>query len=208
MKQLGFYIDVSACSGCKTCQVACKDKHDLAPGVRWRRVYEVEGGGWEKLGNAWKQDLCSYHVSMACNHCEHPVCLLACPNKAIIKNEDGVVLINSRRCMGCRYCEWTCPYGALQFDPVNKVMTKCTLCHDYIANGKAPVCVSACPMRVIEYGELETLKKAHPDHHNIFPLPMPVFTQPSLLVRPHRSQIRAENLTLRITNTEEVSNES
>ena len=74
-EQYAFYFDSSSCSGCKTCQVACKDKNDLSPGVLWRRVYEITGGDWEKVGETWIPDLKSYHLSMSCNHCEDHICL-------------------------------------------------------------------------------------------------------------------------------------
>ncbi len=159
MKQIAFYFDSSACSGCKTCQVACRDKHDLGKDILWRRVYEVAGGEWKKEGQAWVPDIYSYYISMACNHCEEPVCMTSCPNNAIVKDEQGIVLIDERKCMGCRYCEWTCPYGALMYDTVKGVMTKCTMCVDYIKQGKPPACVSACPMRVLHTGDLEQLRE-------------------------------------------------
>jgi anaerobic dimethyl sulfoxide reductase subunit B (iron-sulfur subunit) len=71
--QYGFFFNAATCSGCKACQVACNDRHDLGPGVLWRRVYEVAGGGWEKKGEVWVPSVVAYNISMACNHCENPV---------------------------------------------------------------------------------------------------------------------------------------
>ena len=68
-KQCAFYFDSSACSGCKACQMACKDKHGLHVGLLWRRVYEVTGGGWARRGEAWLSSVFAYNVSLACNHC-------------------------------------------------------------------------------------------------------------------------------------------
>ncbi len=204
MKQLAFYFDSSSCSGCKTCQVACKDKHNSPLGVRWRRVYEVCGGDWIKQGEAWTHNISAYHVSMACNHCKDPVCMHSCPNKAIVKDGQGIVLINYDRCMGCKYCEWTCPYGALQFDNEQKVMTKCTLCADYIEEGKPPACVSACPMRVLDFGLLEDLELKYGAGNEYFPLPENRFTNPALVVKPHRDSRKSGNRDLKIANKEEV----
>ncbi len=204
MKQLAFHIDASACSGCKTCQVACKDKHNSPLGVRWRRVYEVCGGGWIKKGAAWVQNLQAYHLSMACNHCQDPICMHACPNKAIRKNQHGLVLINYDRCMGCRYCEWTCPYGALQFDPEQKIMTKCSFCADYLDEGKPPSCVSACPMRVLNYGELDELEKQYGKNRYDFPLPEPHHTKPALIITSHKDAEKSKGNKMTIANTEEV----
>ncbi len=203
-KQWAFYFDSSFCSGCKTCQVACKDKYDLPPGARWRRVYEVCGGDWIKDGTAWIPNIYGYHMSMACNHCQEPICLNACPNNAIIKNDHGVVLINYDRCMGCKYCEWTCPYGALHFDADKKVMTKCTFCADYLEEGKPPACVSACPMRVLDYGDLEELRLKHGSVNEIFPLPENKYTSPALIVSPHKDAQKPDHRKPGIANREEV----
>jgi len=204
MAQLGFFFDASACSGCKTCQVACKDKNDSPMGVRWRRVYEVSGGEWMRKGPAWVQDIFSWHVSMACNHCIDPICLKSCPNNAITKNEMGLVLIDPNKCMGCKYCEWTCPYGALQFDNERKIMTKCDFCADYLEQGKPPACVAACPMRVIDFGELEELRQRHGSTNEVFPLPRKIFTDPALVVKPHPGNKKAEKHSPQIANIEEV----
>ena len=203
-KQLAFYFDASACSGCKTCQVACKDKHDSPMGIRWRRVYEVCGGEWKQQGKAWVPDLIAYHMSVACNHCENPVCASSCPNKAIVKREDGVVLIDHNRCMGCKYCEMSCPYGALHFDPDRKVMTKCTFCADYLEQGKPPSCVSACPMRVLDFGELEALERKHGTNKEVYPFPEAVYTGPAVVIKPHPTTKGKEKHKPLIANKEEV----
>ncbi len=202
-KQTAFYFDASACSGCKTCQVACKDKHDSPPGVRWRRVYEVCGGEWKQQGKAWTQNLVSYNMSVACNHCEDPICLTSCPNKAITKNDQGVVLIDPDRCMGCRYCEWSCPYGALQFDKRKKVMTKCTLCHDYLGQGRLPSCVSACPMRALDIGELQALEQRHGRNRETYPFPKETYTSPAIVIKPHPAAAADTTTNIYIDNVQE-----
>ena len=202
--QLAFYFDASACSGCKTCQVACKDKHDAPPGVRWRRVYEVCGGEWKKEGAAWVQNITSYNMSVACHHCEDPICMKTCPNKAIVKNGQGIVLIDPARCMGCRYCEWSCPYGALQFDRRKKIMTKCTLCHDYLEAGQLPSCVSACPMRVLDIGDLHALEQQHGRNREVYPFPKETYTAPAIVVKPHPAASRQDAPKVAVANKEEV----
>ncbi len=203
-KQLAFYFDASSCSGCKTCQVACKDKNDSPAGVRWRRVYEVSGGDWVQQGKAWISEIFSWHVSLACNHCKEPICMTSCPSKAISKNGRGLVLIDPNKCMGCKYCEWTCPYGALQFDKERRVMTKCNFCADYLEQGKPPSCVAACPMRVIDYGELDELRQRHGDISEVFPLPQKVFTAPALVIKPHPATGKMKKYHAEIENHEEV----
>lgn len=182
MSRLAFYFDAAGCSGCKACQVACKDKHHLPAGVRWRRVYEVTGGGWEAQGDAWRSTVFAYNLSMACNHCERPICAEVCPTRAITKGKDGLVLIDGDRCMGCRYCEWACPYGAPQYDAGAGVMTKCTFCADELEAGNPPACVAACPLRVLEFGTVESLEARYGEGAVPHPLPDPALTGPGLVV--------------------------
>ena len=92
-----FFFDAASCSGCKACEVACMDRHGLEVGRLWRRVSEVTGGGWERDGAAWRNTVFAYHLSIACNHCERPICLEGCPSRAITRREDGVVLIEGDR---------------------------------------------------------------------------------------------------------------
>jgi anaerobic dimethyl sulfoxide reductase subunit B len=146
----------------------------------------------------------SYNISMACNHCEEPICMTKCPNKAIYKNEVGLVLIDEKRCMGCQYCTWACPYGALHLDKTRGKMTKCTMCDDYIAEGKLPSCVTACPMRVLEVGDLDELRKKHGSNAESFPLPPPHFTKPALVIKKHPAAKAKVNW--KIINREEVKN--
>lgn len=205
-KQMAFYFDSSACSGCKTCQVACKDKNDLPLGTQWRRVYEIAGGDWKKEGDAWVSKVTAYNLSMSCNHCAEPICLKSCPTAAIVKRSNGIVVIDPERCMGCRYCEWACPYGALQFDDRNGQMTKCDLCFDYLEEGKEPSCVAACPMRVLDVGTMEELEGKYGKTKKIYPLPDPKICEPSFLITPHKDAT-PESYDLTIANREEVQND-
>jgi len=203
-KQLAFYFDSSRCSGCKACQMACKDKHDLEVGLNWRRVYEICGGHWENQGSAWTPHVFAYNLSIACNHCAKPVCRDVCPTGAITKRKDGIVLIDTDKCMGCRYCEWACPYGALQFDKTSGTMTKCHFCYDSIDNGKPPACVSACPQRALDFGELSELKKNCHGTDSVHPLPDPTLTEPAIAITPHKDADRAKKEKAGIANRQEV----
>ena len=113
-KQLGFYIDSSRCSGCKACQVACKDKNNLEVGRRFRRVYEVNGGNFIPTGQGGvSNNVFAYTLSISCNHCADPVCTKNCPTTAMHKRPgDGIVRVDTDKCVGCGYCAWSCPYGA------------------------------------------------------------------------------------------------
>ena len=187
-KQYGFYFDSSACMGCKTCQIACKDKNDLPVGVNWRRVVQYGGGGWVPQGKLFVQsNTFVYSLSIACNHCENPACVNACPTTAMTKRDDGIVVVNADQCVGCRYCQWACPYGAPQFDQAKGVMTKCNLCQDLLAQGQNPACVDACPQRALDFGDIAELRAKYGNVDEIEPLPVASLTQPHLVITPHRN---------------------
>ena len=200
----GFYLDTGSCTGCKACQIACKDKNNLPVGVLWRRVVEVQGGEWLPRSAAWLTNAFAYFISSACNHCDAPICVEVCPTKAMHQREDGIVLIDARRCMGCRYCEMACPYKASQFDPSQGVMTKCNFCYDWLDEGKPPACVSACQMRVLHFGDIEELRAEHGHLDDVYPLPDPNLTKPSLVLKPHSDAVRGTENGAHIGNWEEI----
>ncbi len=203
-KQLAFYFDSSACTGCKACQIACKDKNDLEVGRLWRRVYEVAGGDWIERGTAWVTTAFAYGVSIGCNHCQKPICQEVCPAGAITKRDDGVVLIDQDKCIGCRYCAWACPYGAPQFNEAIGKMTKCNFCYDYLDQGQPPACVSGCPLRALDFGTLDELQAKYGSVSDIYPLPESTLTEPALVITPHKDAARARSEPAHVDNTEEV----
>jgi anaerobic dimethyl sulfoxide reductase subunit B len=203
-KQLAFYYDQSVCTGCKACQIACKDDNNLDAGVRWRRVAEINGGDWIQQGATWVQDIFTYHLSISCNHCADPICKEVCPAKAITKRDDGIVLIDQDKCIGCRYCEWACPYSAPQYQSDKGKMSKCDFCYNYIDEGLPPACVAACPMRALDFGELEELQAKYGPIDNIYPLPDPTLTKPALVVTPHKSATLVATHGVKIGNSEEI----
>ncbi|HYF77210.1 MAG TPA: DMSO/selenate family reductase complex B subunit [Symbiobacteriaceae bacterium] len=184
-RQLGFYVNVARCIGCHTCEIACKETYDLEVGVRWRRVRAVEGGAYPKPY--------AYFVSMACNHCADPICVKVCPAGAYSKREDGLVIHDQSKCIGCKYCTMACPYTAPQFDEAKGKMSKCSGCYSRVDDGKQPACVDACPVRALEFGPLGDLESAHPaDLAETLPvLPSNKQTNPSV-----RFKVRPE-VTLR-----------
>lgn len=199
-----FRFDATACSGCKACQAACKDRHGLPVGVLWRRVYEVAGGTWARERRAWTPDVFAFNLSIGCNHCDAPACVEVCPTGAMRRREDGLVLVDADACIGCRYCAWACPYGAPQYDEASGRMTKCTFCAEDVDEGRPPACVAACPMRALEFGERDTLEATLGLDADFFPLPDPALTRPSLAIVPHRDAGRAGPRTARVANGEEV----
>ncbi len=203
-KQLGFHINSSVCGNCRACQVACQDKNNLPVELRWRRVVQYGGGGWVRNGNLMQPNgVFTYSISFSCMHCENPACVAACPTQAMTKRADGIVLVNQDQCVGCRYCQWACPYGAPQFDETRGVMTKCTFCEDLLAQGQNPACVDACPMRAIEFGDLIELRAKYGNVTSIEPLPDWGLTFPSIVITPHRNAQPSGQGTGRILNLPE-----
>jgi anaerobic dimethyl sulfoxide reductase subunit B (iron-sulfur subunit) len=188
-KQMGFYFDASICTGCKACQIACQDRHDLGADVLWRRVFHYGGGGWvpdpDMKGVMMPSNIFVYSLSTACQHCQKPLCVEVCPTAAMAKHEDGTVLIDTDKCIGCRYCEWACPYGGPQYNEAAGVMTKCDSCYDIRSAGGNPVCVDACVMRALDFGDLDELRAKHGNVSAIEPLPPADITDPSLVITPH-----------------------
>ncbi len=221
-----FTFDASACTGCKACQIACKDKNNLPVGVLWRRVFEVSGGDWTQTGDAWENSVFAYNLSIACNHCIHPKCAGVCPTDAYVQRADGIVYIDESKCMGCGYCAWACPYAVPQYNPALGRMTKCNFCLDELEQGKPPACVAACPMRVLDFSVIseqlsvnseqlsvgsEQLSVSGGEHQQLWeipaqehPFPLPAFsrTQPHLAIKPHPAMGNAAQK--RIANLEEV----
>ena len=171
-KKLGLVIDLDTCVGCHACATSCKEWNaggiagpltDERPygespqGVWFNRVhsYELEADA------ATRQPAQTLHFPRSCLHCETPACVTVCPTGASYKRaEDGIVLVDEDKCIGCKLCSWACPYGAREYSAVEGVMKKCTLCVDRIYNDKLdaadrqPACVQACPTKARHFGDL------------------------------------------------------
>lgn len=155
-KQYTLWVDLEYCIGCHSCSMGCKAENNTPVGVDYNRVIEIEEGEFKDAKK--KPGIGVYFIPMPCMHCGEPACMAACPVGAITKRkEDGIVLINKDKCIGCRYCAWACPYGAPQFNAEAKVMEKCTLCVHRIEKGLVPACVETCVAKTRFFGELNTL---------------------------------------------------
>lgn len=178
MGQKGFYFDMTSCIGCRTCQIACKDKNTLSIGTIFRRVRTFETGAYPHPY--------VYHYSGTCNHCAEAKCVKGCPTGAMRYGEDGTVQHDKKMCIGCQYCVMNCPYGVPQYMEEKNIVGKCDSCKDLRDAGQNPACVDACVMRCLKFGDLDELKKEYGSGLvNQFPiLPSPAATEPCLLLKP------------------------
>jgi anaerobic dimethyl sulfoxide reductase subunit B (iron-sulfur subunit) len=205
VSQYAFLVNSDACSGCKTCQVACKDRNDLPVGLQWRKVYEVTAGDWRQQGDAWETTVAAYNLSTTCHHCLNPVCIPCCPTEAVSKTEAGIVLIDESHCRNCHACELACPYGAIRFNPVRNTTTKCDFCADLLDLGKPPACVAGCPNRALDYGDLAELRRTYPSGvSHVFPLPSGAATLPAVVILPHRNAATVQARSPEVANREEL----
>lgn len=175
MGQLGFLINTTQCTGCRCCQVACKDINDLPVAVFYRQVFDFEGG---QFPDVWAASL-----SLGCNHCDDPQCALNCPVAAPKKDPDtGLVIQDTDMCIGCGKCILSCPYEAPAYDPLLDVVRKCDAC---TRHESFPACVNACSTRSLRFGEIESLEEEFSDHaltNSVSVLPDPSITHPNLLI--------------------------
>ncbi len=149
-KQHGFYFNADNCIACHACEAACSEKNDNPAHISFRSVGFVEGGTYPAYQRI--------NISMACNHCDDPVCLKGCPTRAYTKfAEYGAVLQDPDICFGCGYCTWVCPYNAPQLDPVKGQVSKCNMCVDRLEVGLKPACVSACLGNALDFGVIENI---------------------------------------------------
>jgi len=173
-------IDLEAClqkEGCTKCIEACHRGHNVPEIGGAHRVEWIWKAPYDQ---AFPNDPSEYQYSrlknapvlLLCNHCDNPPCVRVCPTKATWKREDGVVMMDWHRCIGCRYCMAACPYGSRSFnwtdprpdianqDPdfptrTKGVVEKCNLCEERLGRGELPLCVLACPQKAMIFGDLD-----------------------------------------------------
>ncbi len=160
----GMVIDLRKCIGCQSCVVACKSENNVPVGVYRTWVQVVEVGQWERdpdgdgpvvlEGGTYAPSVKRFSLPRLCNHCDDPPCVEVCPVKATFKREDGLVLIDYPKCIGCGYCIQACPYDARFFNPIQQTADKCTFCVQLIDRGLLPACVTSCVARARVFGDL------------------------------------------------------
>lgn len=165
-KKFVMVIDLSRCKNLKKCQSACNHMHHVHPGQSWVKVYSMQDD----------EHSAPYWQPTTCMHCDEPPCVKVCPVDATFKRQDGIVLIDSNRCIGCRFCMAACPYSTRVFNwekpdlpeeiakmdyscetsiPQKKgTVGKCDFCPDMVRKGQLPHCVSACPNGVFLFGDM------------------------------------------------------
>lgn len=170
--KLGLAIDLDTCVGCHGCATACKQWNTsgtLGPLTDLEAYGDNPDGAWlnrirtyEVEPEASNQSSHTVHFPMSCLHCENADCVTVCPTGASYKREeDGIVLIDQDKCMGCNLCAWACPYGARELDQDQGVMKKCTLCIDRIYDEqlpekeRQPACVLTCPTKSRKFGDFD-----------------------------------------------------
>lgn len=174
MKQVGFYMNMQACYGCKTCVMACKTQNKLPVGVQWRQVHAFTTETPKSLST----------LSMACNHCADPQCLKACPVGAYSKREkDGLVIQDHGLCIGCRMCVMACPYGVPQYNAEEGKVSKCNGCYQRVDQGLPPRCVEACPGKALDFGELSELQARYGGDKELVQSPRAGITNPSIVIK-------------------------
>ena len=172
-------------------------------------MIDYEGGGWTVAEDGTlSQDAFAYHISLACNHCANPACAQVCPTEAMHRDELGLIWPDHSKCIGCGYCTMACPYHAPAIDKTLKRSSKCDGCRERIAAGLAPICVEACPLRALDFGEKGELHERHEDYWDevrgdILPLPEESATGPNLFILP--SPAAAENRSGSIANRKELN---
>ncbi len=168
-KQHAFFFTADNCIGCHACESACAEKNETPAHLAFRSVGYVEGGSYP--------DYQRLNISMACNHCDDPVCLKGCPTRAYTKHvEYGAVLQDPDTCFGCGYCTWVCPYNAPQLDPVKGQVSKCNMCVDRLEVGLKPACVSACVGNALDFGVVENI----PENREQAKVSIPGFPDPEI----------------------------
>jgi Fe-S-cluster-containing dehydrogenase component len=164
-KRFVMVIDLSKCRNARRCVASCQDAHDLKPGQYHMNVLQMQDS----------PDTAPYNMPKPCQHCDNPPCVSVCPVDATFKRQDGIVLIDNERCIGCRFCMAACPYSARIFHwlepkvsevhkdkpydvelnvPQKKgTISKCLFSADHLRENKLPYCVSACPNGVYWFGD-------------------------------------------------------
>lgn len=168
----GWLLDTKRCIECSACEVACKQWNQVETGVnvRLRRLRVVETGTFPNARVS--------AISLSCNHCENALCMKACPAKAIWRRDDGLVIVNREKCLGCGQCRQFCPYEAPQMNQRTRQMEKCTGCFVRVEAELRPACATMCPTGALQWGKWQELSGQGTDRIEGFQ--SPTLTRPAI----------------------------
>ncbi len=167
----GMGIEIDKCIGCNRCAVACKAENDVPDEPFYFRTWverytitrdgevtveNISTGPRKEVTQDAREVVRTFFVPKLCNHCVNAPCVQVCPVKATFATQDGAVIVDSKRCIGCRYCIQACPYGARYLHPKTKTADKCTFCYHRVVKGLQPACVEVCPTQARVFGDLKS----------------------------------------------------
>ena len=186
-KRYGFAIDLERCIGCDTCIVACKVEHELRLGSGIR--VETVGGPHRDTPSGKHPKLYMHYLPIPCMHCEFPPCREVCPNDAIVKREDNIVVIEKEKCDGCMNCVDACPYEVIVQVKKESVPVKCDGCLERIVHGDDPFCAVCCETGAIKFGDLNNENSSivrEMNRRSSFLLKQELKTKPAVVYFPTR----------------------
>lgn len=150
--QRGFLFDPNRCLGCQSCVVACATGKNLPSAIYLRRI--------EMQEFPQKGQIVKYFLSTSCHHCLNPECMRLCPQQALHRRQDGIVLHDEIKCDGCGTCTRSCPFEAPVMDASTGTILKCDACYDRLDVGELPFCVSACPVEALRLVNINHIDKS------------------------------------------------
>ena len=150
-RRLGLIIDQERCLGCEACTVACRMENTTKEG--WIRV-ETQNAAQKDTPEGRFPDLKMTFLPRLCNHCARPPCIDACPLEALVRREDGPVVLDQEECDGCQACMEACPYDAILYNREMEKAEKCNLCDHRTDSGLEPFCVVCCEGQAMHFGDL------------------------------------------------------
>ena len=146
------FIDPEKCMGCRSCEIACAVEHSVSKDLYGAVMESPKPRARVRVAVA---DL--FNVPMRCQHCKDAPCMNVCPTKALYRSDEGFVILNPEKCIGCLMCTLACPFGHPRYSPETKTILKCDFCIDRVREGRLPACVEACPTGALRYGRLDEI---------------------------------------------------